>query len=540
MRIGRVLTLLIAVLALMDSICAAEMTAMSLQERLRQSDLVIVGEILKSENTGIVKEEGVENWLAECKVKRYIKQKIHNYNFEEAKSISIIDIAFEQIPARTPVLIKLSEGKEYLLFLKETEGRREGRIIYEMITSYHGAFEAGKDYLIYDEQSPEFPKAVTISFDAIVSRLTNDLLLTIKSDKEVYQAGEEIKLTLDFKNIGAKSVWLLKEMLPNADLELRLYKVEGKNKQDVSPPVKIDVIRQILAERDFKEIFPQETFLKEMRLRDFSERLTLSKGHYEVVIEFNLHPSLSSRFPITPWSGRLVSNTIAIEIKDKENTALPSNLSFLSDVKEFQEFRLQMTETEIKEIVQRNSLVLEGNSRTGFLVRNRDGQTLALSMSDGRCAGIQRLPRQPSLQELMKSLPKDSDLLPLAKQALYQTNRIMSAKAGEMSGDPPEITAFNIIYHSDKPAEIFKEVYKKGRTAAKFYALIGLYLLKDKGFEKLKTDFLNNEQEKIYCQYGCKVSQDNDAKQVLNIWLEGMPKGLWYTKIVTDKALNKK
>lgn len=449
MKIGKVLIVLMAALALMNSICVAEMTAMSLQERLRQSDQVIVGEILKSYDTGVIKRLGVENWVAECRIKQTIMgRSMTGYN---------IKIPFTNIPRQVPSHVKLLQTKEYLLFLRKSKDRAKAGA-YEMITPYHGAFEAGESYFVHDEQGPEFPRAVMMSFDAIVSRLTNDLLLTSKSDKGIYEEAEEIKLTLEFKNVGRKSIWLLKPMLPGADLQLRLFRLEGGNKQDVSFPVKVDVIRQILLERDFAELHPQEIFSKEMSIRDFSENAVLPKGRYEVLLELSLHPAIFTRLledpenrgmvaqsNIAPWTGHLVSNTITIEIREKKNTVLP-----------------------------------------------------------------------------------------LAKQVLYETNRIMSAQAGKMANDPAEIIAFNAIYHSDQAAEIFNEVYKKSRSAGKFYCLIGLYLLKDKVFEDLKADFLKNEQEKVYCQYGCKVSENNDVKQVLDIWLEGIPQGLWYTRIVKE------
>jgi hypothetical protein len=131
------------------------------------------------------------------------------------------------------------------------------------------------------------------------------------------------------------------------------------------------------------------------------------------------------------------------------------------------------------------------------------------------------------------SFARRQDLgIDLAKQVLFETNRIMSAKSGEMANYTNEVLAFNIIYRTSNADSIFKEVYRCSNSAGKFYALIGLFLKKDKDFEKLKTDFLNSKQESVYCQYGCKASADIDVKYELNTWLEGIPKGLWYTKIV--------
>lgn len=235
LRIGRVFMVLIAVLALMDSVCVAESLVMTLQERLRQSDLVIAGEILKNYDTGVVKEEGVENRIAECKVTQIIKQQ-RECNFKDNQANSNIYISFIQISAK-PSPLKLSAGKRYLLFLKESKNRNESCLYYDMITPYDGDFEVGKDYLIHDEQNLEFPKAVTLSFDAIVSRLTSDinkkptetspnmskkpisttsqgeivngLQLTIKAAKEVYEVGDEIWIEFKFKNVSQKPRELL-------------------------------------------------------------------------------------------------------------------------------------------------------------------------------------------------------------------------------------------------------------------------------------------------------------------------------------------
>ena len=122
--------------------------------------------------------------------------------------------------------------------------------------------------------------------------------------------------------------------------------------------------------------------------------------------------------------------------------------------------------------------------------------------------------------------------LVLAKQVLSETDRVMSAITGVSDYHHSEVLAFNLIYRNPGATVIFKEIYQRGQSAGKFYALIGLYLKKDPDFEQLKTEFLNSLQEPVYCQYGCKASTNNDVKQVLNAWLEGIPNKLWYAEIV--------
>lgn len=54
MRSIKLLVLATASLLFFDSYSFAEMTAMSFQERIKQSDLIVVAEIFESHNTGVV------------------------------------------------------------------------------------------------------------------------------------------------------------------------------------------------------------------------------------------------------------------------------------------------------------------------------------------------------------------------------------------------------------------------------------------------------------------------------------------------------
>lgn len=161
-------------LLVLESLSSAEMTGMSFQERVRQSDAVVVGTIEEVHPTdagvGGQSPPPVTHWLATCRVERYIiGPKIHNPAVEEAKAVRLIHIAFEQ-KFQKPTPVKLVAGKKYLFFLKEISAQNER--LYEMITPYHGAFEAGQDCFIHDEQSPEYPKVVKMSFEEIVQRVT--------------------------------------------------------------------------------------------------------------------------------------------------------------------------------------------------------------------------------------------------------------------------------------------------------------------------------------------------------------------------------
>ncbi len=127
----------------------------------------------------------------------------------------------------------------------------------------------------------------------------------------------------------------------------------------------------------------------------------------------------AGKYPVTfstrKDSGRFSSDAVTIEVVGKK-VNLPEGLSFLADVPEFWEFRLQMSEQEIREIVRKYPLILGGNSQKGFLVTNRDGNTLALSMSNGRCGGIQRLRKEP--RPIQLTIRSDKQLYQIGEEII--------------------------------------------------------------------------------------------------------------------------
>ncbi len=60
------LSVLAASLLLFASLSFAEMTVMSLQERMRQADAVVLGVIEAVQMTG-KEERGTEHWMADCR-----------------------------------------------------------------------------------------------------------------------------------------------------------------------------------------------------------------------------------------------------------------------------------------------------------------------------------------------------------------------------------------------------------------------------------------------------------------------------------------
>lgn len=121
-----------------------------------------------------------------------------------------------------------------------------------------------------------------------------------------------------------------------------------------------------------------------------------------------------------------------------------------------------------------------------------------------------------------------------AKKMLAKTNKVTSARAGEMADHPVEILAFNFLYFSKTPSKHFKELFKQSKSAGKFYALVGLHMLKDKDFDMLKKRFDAAPQDNVDVLYGCKGANDVDIKRELDVWLKGMPKKLWYTNIIIN------
>lgn len=109
-----------------------------------------------------------------------------------------------------------------------------------------------------------------------------------------------------------------------------------------------------------------------------------------------------------------------------------------------------------------------------------------------------------------------------AKKILVEAKRVVSGDKGESPADyiPEEIRAFNFIYNSSQPNQLFKDIYQESKTAGKFYAIMGLYLLKDSEFEKYKENFSANHS-KVDFVYGCEVISDRDMSSELDLWLKG-------------------
>ena len=100
---------------------------------------------------------------------------------------------------------------------------------------------------------------------------------------------------------------------------------------------------------------------------------------------------------------------------------------------------------------------------------------------------------------------------------------IMNAKevASDMIGEDaiktPEFIAFNKIMNRGDKENYFCWLYKSGNSIVKFYALVGLYLVKDQAYDAYKTDYFKNNKDEISFMNGCVKSKGN-PKDMLEKW----------------------
>jgi len=71
-------------------------------------------------------------------------------------------------------------------------------------------------------------------------------------------------------------------------------------------------------------------------------------------------------------------------------------LDFLSDIREFREFQLKMSEEKIKELIDKNHLLVRSDEKDGqrnYHVFRKDGENVIVMFNGGKCSGIQRMRR---------------------------------------------------------------------------------------------------------------------------------------------------
>jgi beta-lactamase regulating signal transducer with metallopeptidase domain len=94
-------------------------------------------------------------------------------------------------------------------------------------------------------------------------------------------------------------------------------------------------------------------------------------------------PEATIQYKLAP-PGRPVDQTVS-------DLTLPKGLEFLKPFREFCEFRFGQDEATIRKIAARRKLRVVGSAEQNFAVQRHDGETLVLSMREGKCVGIQLL-----------------------------------------------------------------------------------------------------------------------------------------------------
>ncbi len=77
-----------------------------------------------------------------------------------------------------------------------------------------------------------------------------------------------------------------------------------------------------------------------------------------------------------------------------------AKLDFLSDVPEFYDLNLSMTEAQLQEIIAKNNLKVNVYSETdpkSYHIFNQNGENVIVGFQDGKCTGIQRMRKAPTL-----------------------------------------------------------------------------------------------------------------------------------------------
>ena len=74
-------------------------------------------------------------------------------------------------------------------------------------------------------------------------------------------------------------------------------------------------------------------------------------------------------------------------------------LNFLAGIPEFREFSLSITEDKLKSSVNKNHLIKTISGDAGlkiYHIYRRDGENVLVMFHNGKCSGIQRMPRDPT------------------------------------------------------------------------------------------------------------------------------------------------
>lgn len=161
-------------------------------------------------------------------------------------------------------------------------------------------------------------------------KVIDALQFTIKSDKEIYKHYENIVITLSFKNVSKKTIYIYKSPIPMSDIIPEIFMIDAKGRiiRQIATPLIVDELREIsTSDRDFQKVEPNEIFLLPLIFKDISistkfneVSFCLAPGSYRfsVSLEFPDYLFTSKKITIKPWHGRIKSNTIIIEVVTTE------------------------------------------------------------------------------------------------------------------------------------------------------------------------------------------------------------------------------
>jgi beta-lactamase regulating signal transducer with metallopeptidase domain len=149
---------------------------------------------------------------------------------------------------------------------------------------------------------------------------------------------------------------------------------------------------------------------------DGAAKLDLRPGRHTIRVAFIAQPG----GPDVGQPVRVVSNPIEIEIAgaagDAPRTTLPETVSssesrqktgvkldFLSEIPEFHELTLTITEDALKDLAKKNNLTVQMSEnkrdRTYHLFRS-DGENVIVMFAGGKCKGIQRMRKDPGFAQI--------------------------------------------------------------------------------------------------------------------------------------------
>jgi RNA polymerase sigma factor (sigma-70 family) len=250
--------------------------------------------------------------------------------------------------------------------------------------------------------------------------------LSLRPDRRAYHHGERVRFVVRIRNVGKEPVkfeyvkHFLYENPPT------VTDSAGKKVSQLAYPLAILSRRHAPVEETLapgKEIALESPFdgapgtqyelLPSGGKASWDESLPLyGVGKVSIQYERVLGNSSKGKIKLDPALSKLATGKLELEInsnpppaelkKEGKKPDLPQGLEFLAPIPEFHEFRFGQDEVTIRDLAKRHELVVHGPSPAGpnggFMVSRKDGETLALSMRDGKCCGIQRLGRSGMLE----------------------------------------------------------------------------------------------------------------------------------------------